>query len=475
LLVLSVVDSSRYFAPAVPNAMVYESLSSGAYVPAPGAQLVGTPPAQEVYVLRQSGAGPASSAGYLLACCAVLGVSYLVAVAVLGGSLQRYGGRTLRPARTPASKMLATAILDKHIEIDLGVGLEDFDMSMDSDDGDKDEMYVDFGKLFGNTTSLPIASGSSVRGTVTSIANTNEAYVEWGGKSEAVITFEEAVLGGETQTKMDEVLSVGEEYEFQVLSESQWSTYLTRKPILATEAWEKVTEFAKEGQSFMATVIGANAGGVIATHEKLGGLTGFIPGSMIAKDAVRSSDGTYNNDDLIGTELEVKIQTADKENNRLVLSNRAAVVEKAMKDIHVNALVEGTVISHQNFGVFVDVAGVRGMIHVSEVSALFVDPALMETLLPVGSKVKAVVKNVDLPNGKLGLSTRALESSAGEIRLNPETVFANAEERMMTLQEQWRKEAEMREKERMELESQIMDLTMSVFGDGSPEEAAEYA
>jgi small subunit ribosomal protein S1 len=274
---------------------------------------------------------------------------------------------------------------------------------------------------------------------------------------------------------MDEVLSVGEDYEFQVLSESQWSTYLTRKPILATEAWEKVTEFAKEGQSFMATVIGANAGGVIATHEKLGGLTGFIPGSMIAKDAVRSSDGTYNNDDLIGTELEVKIQTADKENNRLVLSNRAAVVEKAMKDIHVNALVEGTVISHQNFGIFVDVAGVRGMIHVSEVSALFVDPALMETLLPVGSKVKAVVKNVDLPNGKLGLSTRALESSAGEIRLNPETVFANAEERMMTLQEQWRKEAEMREKERMELESQIMDLTMSVFGDGSPEEAAEYA
>jgi ribosomal protein S1 len=175
------------------------------------------------------------------------------------------------------------------------------------------------------------------------------------------------------------------------------------------------------------------------------------------------SDGQYNNDDLVGTELEVKIHNVDKENNRLVLSNRAAVVAKAMGEIQLNSLVEGTVVSIMNFGVFVDVLGIRGMIHVSQVSALFVDPALMEKLLPIGSKVKCVVVSTDFANGKLGLSTRLLESSAGEIRLNPEKVFANAEERIKELQEKWKLEEEAKERERRELESTIMDLTMSVF------------
>merc|ERR1719163_237918 len=123
------------------------------------------------------------------------------------------------------------------------------------------------------------------------------------------------------------------------------------------------------------------------------------------------------------------------------------------------------------------------MIHISQVSGLFVDPAGMEKLFPIGSTVTAVAMKTDFAKGKLALSTRILETTAGEMRTDPQKVYAGAEERHQQLQEQWKLEAEAREKERKELENQIMDLTMSVFdgaegpdGDGSgPSEEAAVA
>merc|ERR1719218_495055 len=108
------------------------------------------------------------------------------------------------------------------------------------------------------------------------------------------------------------------------------------------------------------------------------------------------------------------------------------------------------------------------MIHVSQVSGLFVDPALMEMIFPIGSAVKAVAIRTDFAKGKLALSTRILETTAGEMRTDPQKVYAGAEERHKQLQEQWKLEREAREKERQELESQIMDLTMSVFDGEDP-------
>merc|ERR1719163_750635 len=112
------------------------------------------------------------------------------------------------------------------------------------------------------------------------------------------------------------------------------------------------------------------------------------------------------------------------------------------------------------------------MIHVSQVSGLFVDPALMEKLFPINSKIKAVALKTDFAKGKLALSTRILETTAGEMRTDPQKVYAGAEERHKQLQEQWQLEKEARERERKELESQIMNLTMSVFdGDNSGHKA----
>jgi small subunit ribosomal protein S1 len=216
----------------------------------------------------------------------------------------------------------------------------------------------------------------------------------------------------------------------------------------------------------MASVVRANSGGVLVTHPEFGGLTGFVPGSMIV-------NRPQNNEDLVGTEFEVKFLQADKSEQRIVCSNRAVIQERAMENIKANDLVDGTVSGVMNFGVFVDVQGVRGMIHVSQVSGLFVDPTLMEKLFPIGTKVKAVATKTDFEKGKLALSTRILETTAGEMRTDPQKVYAGAEERHTALQEQWKAEEEAREKERRELESQIMDLTLSVFdGADTPGDSA---
>jgi len=313
-----------------------------------------------------------------------------------------------------------------------------------------------------------LSRGVEMKGIISSITPNNEALVDIGTKAEARISFAEATLIGESKKNLSEILTVGEEYDFQVLGgrggaagEDVTNIMLTRRPMLAAAAWEKVEAFAKKGPTFTATVLRANMGGVIVTHPELGGLTGFLPGSMIVN---RPAD----NESLIGQELEVKFLQADKEEQRIILSNRAAVQDKAMMNIKENDLVEGTVVALMNFGVFVEVMGVRGMIHVSQVSGLFVDPVLMEKLFPLGAKVKAVAVKTDFTKGKLALSTRILETTAGEMRTDPQKVYAGAEERHKQLQEQWKLEREAREKERQELESQIMDLTMSVFDGEDP-------
>jgi predicted RNA-binding protein with RPS1 domain len=459
LLVLSALHSytTRYFAPALQQQGV---TGQDFLVPRAYPINAGAPPAQQVYSVQQSGAGPVGSVGYFLACCAVLGVSYRVAAAAFSGSHARSSRRSM----SPTMQMLSPDynIMDKHMDMneqnmqELEIDFDDFE----------EEGYEDFEAVFNGENTERLNRGTSIMGTVTRISESNDAFVDINYKAEGVISLDEATLGGEMIENMGEILTPGEEYEFQITGGTRrdGSLCLSRKPFLTELAWAKVEDFTKDGKSFMATIIGSNAGGVIATHPNLGGLVGFIPGSMISSTISKTmSDGQYNNDDLVGTELEVKIHNVDKENNRLVLSNRAAVVAKAMGEIQLNSLVEGTVVSIMNFGVFVDVLGIRGMIHVSQVSALFVDPALMEKLLPIGSKVKCVVVSTDFANGKLGLSTRLLESSAGEIRLNPEKVFANAEERIKELQEKWKLEEEAKERERRELESTIMDLTMSVF------------
>merc|ERR1719197_1870530 len=159
-----------------------------------------------------------------------------------------------------------------------------------------------------------------------------------------------------------------------------------------------------------------------------------------------------DNESLVGTEMKVKFLQADKVDQRIILSNRAVLQEEAMENIKQHDLVNGKVLAVMNFGVFVDVLGVRGMIHVSQVSGLFVDPTLMEKLFPIGSTVKAVATKTDFEKGKLALSTRILETTAGEMRTDPQKVYAGAEERHKALQEQWKAEEEAREKERKELE-----------------------
>jgi small subunit ribosomal protein S1 len=432
-------------------------------------RVVSAPP-QQAYFVQEEGPGPARAAGYLLAFCAVLGLSHRVAVAALSGNVTGSSGRTAMPTRMTATMnrtMSPTCgqIPFREAKKEWGEkqlapiipGLDDFDLPAGSNE------YTSFEELLVGHEPQRLSRGTLVKGTVSGITPNNEALVDIGTKAEARISMQEATLLGDLRKNLSEVLAVGEEYEFQVLGgrggdDDIANVILTRKPLLIEAAWDRVEEFAKGEPVFTATVVRANQGGVLVSHPEFGGLTGFVPGSMIVNRPV-------DNETLVGTEMEVKFLQADKSDQRIICSNRAVLQEKAMQNIREHDLVEGKVAAIMNFGVFVDVDGVRGMIHVSQVSGLFVDPTLMEKLFPIGSTVKAVVTKTEFSKGKLALSTRILETNAGEMRTDPQKVYAAASERHVALQEQWKLEEEAREKERKELESQIMDLTLSVFDD----------
>jgi small subunit ribosomal protein S1 len=118
----------------------------------------------------------------------------------------------------------------------------------------------------------------------------------------------------------------------------------------------------------------------------------------------------------------------DRENNKLVLSQRQLAKAAAMRHLIVGALVEGSVVKIQPYGVFVDCQGVTGLLHIKQVSNAHVDA--LTTLFKVGQKIKVVVAEIDEYKNRISFSTKILEAYPGEIIEKIDEVMENADERL---------------------------------------------
>jgi small subunit ribosomal protein S1 len=261
--------------------------------------------------------------------------------------------------------------------------------------------------------------GDILEGTVVRI-DRDEVLLDIGYKSEGVIPTKELSIRHDVDPS--QVVKVGDQVEALVLQkeDKEGRLILSKKRAQYERAWGRIEEVMQSGGTIKGPVIEVVKGGLILDI----GLRGFLPASLVDLRRVRDLHP------FVGTELEAKIIELDRNRNNVVLSRRAFLEEsqsegrkKFLESLQKGERRKGTVSSIVNFGAFVDLGGVDGLVHVSELSWKHVDHP--SEVVQVGQEVEVEVLDVDLERERVSLSLKATQEdpwkeferkySAGEI------------------------------------------------------------
>ncbi|GFH07214.1 uncharacterized protein HaLaN_01984 [Haematococcus lacustris] len=219
-----------------------------------------------------------------------------------------------------------------------------------------------------------------------------------------------------------EVVRVGMEREFVVIEREDkfGQTVLSLATEEVTMFWHRMRQLSEEDVTVYVKVESANKGGLLV---KYGPYDGFIPvsqfGSQVTPESMES---------LVGYDLPVKFLEINEDTDRLVFSNKRASSMSAagMQGYKIGDVVEGVVQSIKPYGAFVDLGGITGLLHLTQIShqrIMSVDKILKE-----GDKLKVMILSHDRDRGRVTLSTKKLEPNPGDMLTNPQLVYEKAEE-----------------------------------------------
>ncbi|MFM2312771.1 MAG: ribosomal protein [Cyanobacteriota bacterium] len=256
--------------------------------------------------------------------------------------------------------------------------------------------------------------GDIVAGTVFSM-EPRGALIDIGAKTAAYIPIQEMSIN--RVDNPTEVLQADETREFFILTDENEDGQLTLsiRRIEYMRAWERVRQLQQEDATVRSNVFATNRGGALVRIE---GLRGFIPGSHISAREAK--------EDLVGEDLPLKFLEVDEERNRLVLSHRRALVERKMNGLEVGQVVKGSVRGIKPYGAFIDIGGVSGLLHISEISHDHIDTP--HSVFGVNDELKVMIIDLDAERGRISLSTKQLEPEPGDMLKNRDIVFEKAEE-----------------------------------------------
>jgi len=235
-----------------------------------------------------------------------------------------------------------------------------------------------------------------IEGTVVSITE-KQVFVDIGFKTEGIVPISElSHLHIETP---NEVVEEGQELTLKVIKVEEDEIILSKKAVDADKSWEILTEKYENGEIFETEVKEVVKGGLVVDV----GLRGFIPASLVEIHFVEDFS------DYLNETLEVKIVDLDKEQNRLILSHRAVLEleadkekEALLKSLTKGEVIEGTVQRITDFGAFVDIGGVDGLVHISELAHSHVDK--VTDIVSEGDTIKVEVLSVDPESERISLS-----------------------------------------------------------------------
>jgi len=277
-----------------------------------------------------------------------------------------------------------------------------------------DDIGDDFEKAI-EATVLEFKEGDIVEGTIVNV-DSEGALVDIGYKSEGFIPTRELSIRNNIDPA--EMVSVGDRVESVVLDkeDDEGRLILSMKRAMYERAWGRIQKVSDEEGTVEGTVIEVVKGGLIVDI----GLRGFLPASLVDLRRVRDLEP------FIGQTITAKVIELDRARNNVVLSRRAHLEEalaeernEFLDNLQEGEVREGKVSSVVNFGAFVDLGGMDGLVHVSELSWQHVNHP--GELVSVGDEVKVKVLEVDRERERISLSIRQTTE-------DPWDVFANENE-----------------------------------------------
>jgi len=249
-------------------------------------------------------------------------------------------------------------------------------------------------------TIITFNTGDVIEGKVVRI-DRNEIFVDVGYKSEGVVPSRELTV--RKSVNPNEIVKEGQKIKALVLDkeDDEGRLLLSVKRAMYEKAWGDIQEVADNKTSIKGTVIESVKGGLIVDI----GVRGFLPASLIDVRRVKELN-TY-----IGEEIEAKILELDRSRNNIVLSRKAHLEEEQseerqgfLEDLEVGDIKEGKVSSIVNFGAFVDIGGMDGLVHVSELSWRHVENP--NEIVKVGDTANVKVLEIDNDKERISLSIK---------------------------------------------------------------------
>ncbi|CAH0220866.1 30S ribosomal protein S1 [Peribacillus sp. NPDC101481] len=241
--------------------------------------------------------------------------------------------------------------------------------------------------------------GDQVKATVSKVEEKQVIVDVENSKTDGIIPISE--LSSLHVEKASDAVSEGDALELEVIKVEEEALILSKRKIDALKAWDDLELKFENGDVFEAEVKDVVKGGLVVDL----GVRGFVPASLV-EDYFVEDFSDYKNKTLT-----FKIVELEKDKNRLILSHRAVVQEQKEKQkanvldkIESGQVLEGVVQRITDFGAFVDIGGVDGLVHISQLSHQHVDKA--SDVVSEGDKVQVKVLSIDRDNERISLSIK---------------------------------------------------------------------
>jgi ribosomal protein S1 len=263
--------------------------------------------------------------------------------------------------------------------------------------GEVDDQFSLIQRLYEESLKT-LDEGQVLHGLIVAKSN-DELLVDIGGKSEGVVTARELSPGIDIAD-----LKVGDTLEvlvYRIDSDGDGTMYLSEKRARALKTWEKVLEAHQRNEAINATVTQVVKGGVLVDL----GMRGFVPASQIRRQPVG------NLEEMVGRQLRLKVIDLDHKRRRVVLSQRVVLDEELnqkkqelLSTLQPGQIREGTIVRLADFGAFVDLGGIDGLIHNTELSWGRVKHP--SEVVKIGDTVQVEVMKFDPEAKKVSLSLK---------------------------------------------------------------------
>lgn len=273
-------------------------------------------------------------------------------------------------------------------------------MTMTIDLNVTDQMN-EFEKLLRQSFDYNFKVADVVKGTVMKVDKDN-ILIDIGAKAEAFLPFKE--LSNVPFENIDDIIKVGQEKDFYILKEENEEGIITLslKRVAFARNWADLDKQKAENATITAKIISLVKGGVVVDVL---GLRGFVPSSQLRTGTPYEG--------LIGKEIEVKILESDAKKNKLILSQRQAlaeererVVEEVISGLEFDQVVKGEVVRIADFGAFIDINGVDGLLPISEISWQRIKHP--SDVLSLGQELEIKILKIDHDLKRISLSLKRM-------------------------------------------------------------------